>query len=534
MFNQLHFVRLKTAEKALKEGRLDEAHRLATAPDLCHQRRAKDVVNQLATHFLERAREHYRADRFDEALSDLTKAAAGEVHTDEIDQLRKDVETVRSELKRNEVSRRDRIHAAKRRMERGSLVAGQRILEQASDYDVDARRLRQQFEQRVEEVGDIAQQIGELIAEGQWRQAATRIRQGRTIDAYNQGIAKVEADLCKKVLEAARKSIATGRLSRAGDELDCISSLGSRAPELLELADLLRIAINAREHARNRRYSEARREVLSLQRLIPEAKWTKEAAQVLDKMDDFQTQLCSGPLGEQIDANLPDQEDTTPANGTLAETVAIPGRRPTAGPSVTTGKGYLMLVDGGGSYLIVKTDNASIGRVASEKLADIPLFSDIGERHAQLSRVEDDYFFVASQPAEIGGRQVTQHLLRDGDRVVMGRKAKLSFRIPSMKSGTAVLDLSDTTKMPNDVRRVVLFRHHATIGAGNSAHIRCQHAHPPLVLFERKGKFFVRAKSDGHVDNQALEIRLGEPVEMMGVSFVLQPWQVRSMGTAAI
>ena len=117
---------------------------------------------------------------------------------------------------------------------------------------------------------------------------------------------------------------------------------------------------------------------------------------------------------------------------------------------------------------------------------------------------------------------------------MLGRKAKFTFRVPSRKSPTAVLDLSDTTKMPNDVRRVILFHQQALVGAGPNTHVRCQHAGTPLVLFERNGALWMRQKNDGHVDTEPVQLVLGEPIEMGGVSLVLGPWETRTPGGRTI
>ena len=187
----------------------------------------------------------------------------------------------------------------------------------------------------------------------------------------------------------------------------------------------------------------------------------------------------------------------------------------------------LLLVDGGGSFLLVRGMAASVGRAAAEHPADVPIFSDLAERHLNVTRVEDDYFAFATKEVEIGGHRTLHTLLRDGDRMVLGRKAKLTFRLPSRRSASAVLELSDTTKMPNDVRRVILFDRAAMIGFGPTAHIPCRHAGSPLVLFERNGAFWVRRQDDGHVDTAARELPLGETIEVGGVSMVLRPWAVK-------
>jgi hypothetical protein len=171
-----------------------------------------------------------------------------------------------------------------------------------------------------------------------------------------------------------------------------------------------------------------------------------------------------------------------------------------------------------------------MGRVACENPADVPIFSDLAERHANISRVDEDYFLFSAKDVEVGGKKTKHQLLRDGDRILLGRKAKLTFRMPTRTSATATLELSDSTKMPQDVRRVVLFHQHATIGQSANAHIYCRHAAPPLVLYERGGSLWIRPKSDGHVDREAKELPLGEPVEIGGVRLVLEPWQLRLPG----
>ena len=211
------------------------------------------------------------------------------------------------------------------------------------------------------------------------------------------------------------------------------------------------------------------------------------------------------------------------ACASLDDTVALPalpkgeGRLPDS---------LLLLVEGGGSYLVLRCPQASIGRVVSSHPADVPIYSDVAERQANITRVEEDYFLFGVKEVEVAGRKTRHQLLRDGDRIVLGRKAKMTFRLPSRKSPTGVLDMSDTTKMPNDVRRVILFNENAIVGASANAHIRCPHVGTSAVLFERHGELWMRLKNDGHVDTEPVRLALGEPIEIAGVSLVLKPWEV--------
>jgi hypothetical protein len=534
MFGGLFNSRLKAAENALKEGRLEEAYRLAIQPDLRQHRRGAAVLATLTEKFIGRARNFYREDRFREALMDLDRAEAGGVMKEEIAELRGYVQTVATEHERREDSRRDRLNAAVKRIEGGSLAAGRDMLERAAVEDRAAQEARRKVEERAEDARRTIEHAERLLKAGQVAGAAERVRKAKAMDTHNENVTRLEVELCRKAMENARAAIVEGKLGRAADELACVGDLGKALPGRRELADLLAMAREASSSVLAHQYGEARRKVMSLARQLPDAGWLKTAIEQLRQLDEIHTALCAGPLGDRVNAtpNRGLQPARTSARAEargsgMADTVALPGRI-----NVATGapERLLMFVDGGGSYLILRGGQASLGRAASEHPADVPIFSDVAERHANVARVDDDYFLFALKDVEVGGRKTQHQLLRDGDRIVLGKKAKFTFRLPSRKSPSAVLELSDTTKMPHDVRRVVLFDQHATVGNGPNAHIMCRHAGTPLVLFERGGQLWIRQQSDGHVDTEAKSLRLGEPVEIGGVSLVVEPWKTAAPG----
>ena len=530
MFSQLLFVRLRAAEKALRQERIDEAYRLAASPDLRSHKRAKAVLGALADRFIERARTHFHEDRFEEALSDLDRAAGGDNKFEEIADLRQHIHTVAKEVARRDKSRRDRINAAIKRVEGGSLAAARRIIDHASIHDAGAREYREALDNRGADAARMIEKAEKLIEQGHYAEAASTVRRVRSADSHDLQIGRIESMLCEKVFALVRSAVGEGRLSRAADELACLGEVGAALPEKRELADLLAIARAAGDGIRSGDYAEARRRAMMLKRLLPSAKWVKDVAVQLERIDDIRTELCAGPLGERISDKA--VRDTKPGlAAALDDTVALPNRA--KGDDGLPDR-LLVLVDGGGSYLLLRGDRLSIGRVAASKPADVAIFSDIAERHADIARVEDDYFIHSERGVEVAGRKTHQQLLRDGDRIVLGRKAKFTFRKPSRKSPSAILDLSETTKMPNDVRRVVLFQRHAIIGGGPTAHMHCRHASPPLVLFERDGGLWVRPQSDGHVDTTALPLPLGVPTEIAGISMVVAPYVSRTPGDRVV
>jgi len=67
-------LRLKQAEVAIKNGRLDEAVELTGSADFRQHRRGQQIVDQLINALIERSREHLQAQHFDRALRDCQKA----------------------------------------------------------------------------------------------------------------------------------------------------------------------------------------------------------------------------------------------------------------------------------------------------------------------------------------------------------------------------------------------------------------------------------------------------------------------------
>lgn len=519
MFSQLVFVRLRAADRALREGRIDEAYRLASATDLREHRRAGEVRAVLSEKFLARAREHFDADRFREALEDLDRAADCGGPAETITALRSHVTTVAEARRAVDVSQRARVDEARRKVDGGSLQAGQRLLHGAATDDAEANRLRRKIDERSAEAERIAGEAEQLLNDGRLDLAAQRVARAAALDGGLAAVHRLETELCRRACAVATEALDGGRPRRAADALAQLGEVGAKLAERIELEEAIRSAEAAGRCLARNELGEARRYVQRIARALPGAEWASGADRELMELDERLRALRAGPLGDWAShAGQPPIAQAVPTRDTMplgpAKSCAgLPDR-------------LLLLVDGGGSYLLLRGDSAVIGRTGSDA-ADIPLLSDISERHATVRRIEDDYFVVSDRDVEVGGRATRRALLRSGDRLVLGRKAKFDFRVPSRQSATAVLDLSDTTRMPHDVRRVVLLDGHATIGSGPSAHIGCRHAGTSLVVYERPDGLWIRTKTNGHGPQEAKPLRIGAPVEMLGVSLVLSTWPER-------
>ena len=528
MFSRLLNARLRAAEKALKGGRLDEAFRLATAPDLREQKSCQAVLKDLSERLIERAREHFAEERFAEALADLDKAEAGGVQRDRIAELRQNIRIVANEVNRQQHSRRRRLDEARQRMEAGSLKAGRDLLAGAGEHDLEAKALEADIVERERQAVEGFAQIEKMIKGRQIVAALERFRKVKRLSPHVPEALAIESTLCSAVVGNARSALEAGRINRAAEELAALGDLGRSSPARRDVEDLIGVAQSASQALDRGDFESARRHVMRLQGLGFNPGWVKQSVKQLQDVDELVTSLHGGPLGENAKRRPPVKAAPAIARTpSLDETVVLTDRTPGA---ETLPSRLLVLVDGGGSYLLVRKDRITIGRAMSQNPADVPIRSDLAERHAEIARAEDDYFLFSPRDVEIDGRSTRHHLLRHGNRVTLARNARFTFRMPHRQSPSGVLEMSSSTHMPNDVRRVVLFRQTAMMGFGKNVHIMCNTAVHDLILFERSGRLWVRPQRNGRIDTEATPVELGTQTELFNISFIVEPWTVPTFG----
>ncbi|MHC4092106.1 MAG: hypothetical protein ACYSVY_17855 [Planctomycetota bacterium] len=329
MLSRLLIVRLKAAENALKDGRYDEAFRLATEPDIREHRRGGAVLRELTDCLLERARAHFKADRYAEALLDLTKAEAGGVKKEEIAELREQVRIVAEEELRKQNSRRLRLEAARRRIERGSLRGGERLLEEVSAADPDAQELQRHVEVRQQDAADALAEVERLIKQGELRRAAERLDRARSADPNAAQVAELEARISQEVVQRARASLEARRLQRAVDELNSLGTVGATRPERRELEQIIEQARRTGRALAENRFDDALQDVMRLQHLAPKLDWARQACNELKRLDELLLSLRAGPLGQCAEVGsvrvVVDGKTQGPDRpGVLDETVAVP------------------------------------------------------------------------------------------------------------------------------------------------------------------------------------------------------------------
>jgi hypothetical protein len=240
-------------------------------------------------------------------------------------------------------------------------------------------------------------------------------------------------------------------------------------------------------------------------------------------------QLRAGPLGMMADGALPATNEAAPeARG---GSPAVPLQRGGAGAPAPLASHalpdrFILQVDGGGAFLVVRSAVAKVGPISSSALPDVALVADATAPAVSIERVEDDYFLRCgggSSPASVNEKPVANALLASGDRIGLSPRCRFTFALPHPASTTAVLDLVAARYPRSDVRRVILMDRDVVIGGSAASHVRVNGMASPIVLNLRNGT--LRPSAPATVNGKPLGrdegVPVGAPVVAGGVSFVI-------------
>jgi pSer/pThr/pTyr-binding forkhead associated (FHA) protein len=536
MFSRWMFAKLKAAERALDEGRLDEAYDRLAKPDVRENRRARPAVERLSKALLAQARLHAQAGRYRDALLDLDRLDGLERSNEEAQALRSRVEQEHRARVGRHAEEHDAFRKAADHVKAGKLDTGRLALERIEDP---ARReqLREEIDIRVERGEQLVEQATAALAQDDWL-AACRFwdeavsRHGRT-----RSTDELAGRVVPRYREGMDAWLREGRLDRLRNALVHSRRLREFSPQLSEYDKLADLVQRAGAQLAGSDYASMRQTLARLRASAGDATWLAQVASTLEKLLDAQSELLASPLGllgQSVyeRAAPPDHQGATQTRH-KADSHAHPGASHKRGAPLGVDP-LLMLIDGTGSALLIAADIVKIGRAGGMSGIDVPVPSDIQSHHADIEREGSDYFLVAHGPVRINQRAVTRGLLRDGDGIVLGETGRLVFRKPSAKSETAVLVLSSRNRLPLDVSHVVLMSDTCLLGPQQSCHITTREGDARLVLFDRGGELYVRRTGrDGRPTGPAIALPANETSDIVDQRLTVKKYEPRGAGRIA-
>jgi tetratricopeptide (TPR) repeat protein len=531
MFARWGNVRLRAAQKALRQGRVDDCFGLCQQPEVRDHAAAGPLLDDLAKALLARARLHRQAGRYAAALEDLDRV-------EQIGRGSPDTATLRAQLRDHlqsaadrEADNRQAYQRAAERLRAGRLESVRHDVQRVND-ETQRIELARELEQRVQRSSEVLHQAEDALARDDvltavrlWQDASRRFGRTRETETF---AARLASPLRTAVMQWSRD----GQIERALAARSAVETLLPITSVLAECDRLLRLLARAVHELANGDHASLRQTLLRLKGMQTDAPWIDAALAAAGEIQSGQEALTASPLGvcasvaprraspaADLDVHSPEAETMiSPAPATPISADALPLTQP-----------LLVLVDGGGSSLLVHGDRIRLGRGGSQATVDVPLTGDVEPHHADVIRRGADYFLNAYGPATVNQRPVEHTLLRDGDRITLGSKMRMVFHKPSAKSDTAVLRLSHRCRLPQDVRDIVLFQETCLVGQSLTCHLRTTEGDGQLVLFERGGHLHARQTSGkGWTAQATMAIAAGETIELGDMRLTIKRYNGQS------
>ena len=544
-------LRIRQAECALADGRLDEAFALADRNDVRSHRRGQRLVGKLVRALVQRGTKHLDAGRLAEATEDSDKARRLGGLMPEVAELR--TKAAEALLARHREQRREaRLFAAARdHIDRGHLSTGGQMLAAVVGQESRAAVLLKDVEARRASLEHAAASAEAAVKRDDWEAAIRELARVRPADtASDATFAALVAKVGKQVRQRVQAALNDGDIPLADAMLNRLVLVDGQGVETQQLRHAVGQCRLAWEHLDNGHPRRAEEIVRRVATLLPGASWTGAVAKQLRQAAELIDELRAGPLG-MLAVNAMDDLSTqpghphpapkTPAGPPSPAGAVSPGvqfarfDRPagigahaaphngTAGDSVPSR--FVLQVDGAGSFLVLTQPLVTIGPVSSPRQPDVGLMADTGTAVVTVERVEEDYFLRTSSAVGVNGRACATKLLASGDELALSPRCRFTFRVPNVASTSAVLDLTGTRYPRADVRRVILLDRELVIGPGAGAHVRVDELMEKVVLHVKDGRLFVQTPQPVLAGERPVAPRspvpLGTHVKAGPVSFVV-------------
>lgn len=517
----MNFLRIKQAQCALADGRLDEVHDLLRLDSVRSHRHGQRLATKLIKAYVKRGEAHLKAGRLPEALADCGKAGSLGGHGPEVALLRQRV-VAEMETKRREVDKREvTLGAARLHAREGFLSRGLAMLQHVNGDSATIEQAQAEMDlHRAKADAAIERGLAALDRED-WAAAGHHLAEARRLRPYDARVEALAGRLSGEAVTRVRQALDQGRVDSAESLLRVVAPAAGDNLAIRELRDVvadIATASAAMEHGDAR---SAGRILHRVKAQLPGAKWVNEAIGLADKIVASRDALAAGPLGLISDGYVAAARSATPrpaipTDGALRDTPIVYDRAGTGGMNGSRDvlpKQLLIQVDGSGSALATCSGTVTIGPVSSQERPDIGLIADPAAPTVTIQRVEEDYFLRSPRVVKVNGKTTNDTLLNNGDKVELSSRCLFKFRLPHAASTTAVLELTGTRLVRGDVKRVILLDNQLVVGAGPSSHVRADGAAEPMILCVRDGRLVCQSSQMVKVGAGTYDPQAGVPMD---------------------
>lgn len=183
---------------------------------------------------------------------------------------------------------------------------------------------------------------------------------------------------------------------------------------------------------------------------------------------------------------------------------SVPGNRATAESAerrelkwpMSTDR-YMLWIDGVGAWQLCVGSQFLIGGPTREGAsADICLMANLSRRHAAVLRNGEDWFIHPHSSTVVSGRAVSgPTLLRTGDEICLAERVRLGFRVPSVLTGSALMDFESHHRPVHSVNGIILMTDSILLGPRKDHHVCCPEWAEFVVIYHQDGVLRCRSKA---------------------------------------
>ncbi len=525
-------LRIKQAECALADGRLDEAFEIAGADDVRRHRHGQRLTGRLTRALVQRGQTSLEAGQLPPALADCNKAEKLGGNLPEIARLRAAVCGAMVEQQQGRQQEALRVAQAKRRIADGWNSVGERILGDAEADDAQAQLLRQELAAARLQTEDAVAKAERALKHGDIETAVDLIRAAGIAQNRNGQVGELLRQIKRQASEQVRSRLEQGRVDLAQSLLQRLAPLNGDAEEIGDLRRALTQCHQAAEFVAAGNPSAALPLLRKVKMICPSARWLdkaladiKQAAQALEELD-------ASPLGLSI-ADAAGAQG--PWGGALNEDHAMPEKnrngssgkvnpRPARGPADLPSE-FVMQLDGIGSYLVYRNARITVGPISSSARPTLGLMAEPDLPVVSIERVDGDYFARSDKTIDVNGQAVREKLLADGDAIALSPRCRLRFRLPNAASTTALLMLSGARLGRPDIRHIILMGRDILVGPYTNNHVQTEHLDETVTFFVQNERLLCRASQPVSVDERPMQPSVGltvdTPIRIGTLSMVL-------------
>ena len=517
-------LRIRQAECALAEGRLDESMALVGSEDVRSHRRGQELVGTLAEAFSRRGREHLQAGRLAQALADCDKAARLAGDTAEIAELRQATAQALARHDREGRARADLVARARRDIENGRLSRGQHVLNELADRAGPAESLQRELTGRRQAAESVAGRARQALDRDDLAGAIDELTGARRSQLAGGRLAALISEVTEMAATRIWSALESGRVDRAELLLDRLNDLADQSHQARELTGIVAQCRQVSWWIDRGRPGQASQVLRRLQSILPKAAWLTEAVDRCRTAAEAMDALRACPVGPvalgaaaPIDRGDEDRDDA----GAVA-----PDRPNETGDGAVLPERFLIQADGVGSFLVLRAGHITVGPVSSSRRPDLGLVTDPAGPVGTIQRAEEDYFLRCDDPVLVNEQPVKDKLLADGDRIALAPRCQMRFFRPNAASTSAVLALSHARLPQADTRTAILLDREIVLGPGPTAHIRADQMAQPAVLHVRGDRLLCRSAGPVTANGRAIDpagaIPLGVPVRIGSITMVVK------------